>query len=223
VHYAASALGPVIVDSLQLSATQFGLLWLATLGAAARLATTAGPAADRFGARGMLVSVFGLSTIAPLVVGTAPGYVWLFLGLALSGAAQSLSNPATNALVTSDVRPQRQGLVLGIKQSGVQASQLFAGLALPALALLVGWRSAVAACAVIGLAGILLTFALVPRRPAGSRRDRGPRVPLRATVGRLTAYSFLTGAIVQATNVYLPLYANQDLGASVTEAGLPRS
>jgi MFS family permease len=220
VHYGTSALGPLIVDALGLSATQFGLLWVATFGTAAAFTIAAGRAADRFGARSMLVGVFVISTAALVLAGAAWSYAWLLLALALSGAAQSLCNPATNRLIASHVPPRRQGLVLGLKQSGVQVSQLLAGLALPPIALLVGWRTALGIGAVIGVAGVVLTLVLVPRTPPSRRRSATVRAPLDGIVWWLTAYGFLVGAVTQATNVYLPLYAHQELGASVTQAGL---
>jgi MFS family permease len=219
VHYAISALGPVVTDSLGLSATQFGGLWFVTFGAAALCTVTAGRAADRLGARSLLIGVFALSTVALLLAGIARTYGWLLVGLALSGVAQSLANPATNQMV-GEVPAPRQGLVLGVKQSGVQVSQLLAGLLLPPAALLLGWRYAIGAGGIVTVMGLVLTVMLLPRREAARRPPRTVRTPLEAAVPWVTVYAFLAGAVTQATNVYLPLYAHQHLHASVTEAGL---
>lgn len=221
VHYALSALGPLLVEELDLSATAFGLLWFVTFGFAGVFTVVGGKLTDTFGPRHLLLGVFAASLLAVLVAAGASSYGWLLAGAALSGLAQSVSNPATNALISAGVVPAKQGLVLGIKQSGVQASQFLTGLALPSVALLLGWRAALLTCGVVGLAGLLLTVRIVPRRPQNQRRQRtSPAGRLTTAVRWMTFYAFLMGTVTQATNVYLPLYAHQELGASVTRAGL---
>src|SRR5690606_16854588 len=58
VTHAITALGPIIVENLGLSATRFGLLWFVTFGAAASLSVFAGRAADRVSARPLVTGVF---------------------------------------------------------------------------------------------------------------------------------------------------------------------
>jgi predicted MFS family arabinose efflux permease len=219
VHYSLSALGPLLVADLQLSATAFGLLWFVTFGVAGLFTVAGGKLTDRFGPRYLLSGVFCMSLVAVLVAAGASSYNWLLVGAALSGLAQSVSNPATNALISTEVAAAKQGLVLGIKQSGVQASQFLTGLALPSLALLLGWREALLACCVVALVGLAVTLRTVP---ASARRDRatsGTRRTVGVAVRWMTLYAFVMGAVTQATNVYLPLYAHQELGASITKAG----
>jgi predicted MFS family arabinose efflux permease len=221
VHYALSALGPLLVAELDLSATAFGTLWFVTFGCAGSFTVAGGKLTDVFGPRYLLTGVFGTALLAVVVAAGASTYWWLLLAAALSGLAQSVSNPATNALISAEVAAARQGLVLGIKQSGVQASQFATGLALPSLALLLGWRVALLACGLVGLVGLVLTLRTVPQRPRAPKgASRGERARLSGTVRWMTFYAFVMGAVTQATNVYLPLYAHQELGASVTRAGL---
>lgn len=219
-HYALSALGPMVVSDLDLSATEFGGLWLVAFGAAAVCTPGFGRLTDRVGARHMLRLVFASSAAAMVLVGVAQSLVLLVLGVAFAGVAIAISNPATNLAVASSVRPGRQGVVVGVKQSGVQGSQLVAGLALPGLAVLMGWRGAVLLCALLAVPGLLLARRAVAQTVSPRPRGAEPRSAMDSSVWWLTACALLTGATVQATNVYLPLYAHDELNYSVREAGL---
>lgn len=103
----------------------------------------------------------------------APTLAVLFALLALAGVANSVTQPAINVFVAEQIPADRQGLGFGIKQSGIPAAILLSGLALPLLALPLGWRATLALCA---LAPLAVAIAL-PRgghehvsRRAGSRR-----------------------------------------------------
>lgn len=221
VHYSLTALGPLLVEQFELTATEFGLLWFVSFAFAGAFSIASGTMSDRFSARYMLGGTFALATLALLVAGGASSFAWLIAVAVLSGLAQSVSNPATNAIVATTVPPRQQGLVLGIKQSGVQMSQLFAGISLPSIALLLGWRAALFTCAVIGVIGLILTWRVVPRgAPVGQQGGFRSRPRLGRGVWWLTAYVFLMGAVTQATNVYLPLYAYRVLDVSAIKAGL---
>ncbi|TSD65498.1 MFS transporter [Aeromicrobium piscarium] len=221
LHYSVSALGPLIVESLGLTATQFGSLWLFTFGAASVCTITAGVVADILNERVVLIGIFVLAFAAVMIGGVAGSYGWLLVALSISGAVQSLSNPVSNRLVAAQVERSGQGVVLGTKQSGVQGAQLFAGLVLPSVAVIVGWRYAIIGSGLIVAAGLLPTLRLVPlSMPDSSRHDPLSPGQVPAAVWWLSGYAFLLGIVVQATNVYLPLYLYEELEASVTRAGL---
>ena len=66
------------------------------------------------------------------------------LGAALlvGGLGNAIGQPAGNALVAAQVRPERFGLGFAIKQSGIPLATLLGGLAVPLIALTIGWRFA---------------------------------------------------------------------------------
>ncbi|MFC7511967.1 hypothetical protein ACFQV4_23155 [Streptomyces thermocarboxydus] len=101
---------------------------------------------------------------------------------------------------------------MGVKQSGVQMSQFGAGLLLPSVALWWGWRGAALAAAVVAVAGLVMVRGAVPAVPPSPSRGTGHRLAaLPAGVWWLTGYALASGAAIQATNVYLPLYAFERL------------
>lgn len=219
-HYALSALGPLVVADLDLSATEFGGLWLVAFGAAAACTPGFGRLTDRVGPRRMLRLVFACAAVAMVLVGLAQSLVFVVVGVAFAGIAVGISNPATNLAVASSVSAGRQGLVVGVKQSGVQGSQLLAGLALPGLAVLMGWRGAVLLCVLLVVPGLVLAGRAVAPTVPRPTRGAEPGAAMDSSVWWLTIYALLTGATVQATNVYLPLYAHDELNYAVSKAGL---
>ena len=135
-----------------------------------------GRLADHIGAvramrRCVLVTSASLAAMA-----LAPSLVVLFALLAVAGVANSVTQPAINLFVAEQIPGDRQGLGFGIKQSGIPAAILVSGLALPALALPLGWRVTLALCALVPLAvGLALPrggAAHVSRRTASRRPSR---------------------------------------------------
>lgn len=117
---------------------------------------------------GRLVQHIGARRAIPLVATTsaisllgiavfADTYQQLVAWLMIGGAANALLMPTTALALSDSVSPARQGLAFGIANSATPAATLFAGLAVPLLALTVGWRWAYVAAAV---AAILLVSAV---------------------------------------------------------------
>jgi predicted MFS family arabinose efflux permease len=216
-----TAIAPLVTADLGIGRAEFGSLPTAAFLTAALLSPVLGRGADLFSGRAVLAVLFGGAGLALLGTAAAPSYAWLLVAATVSGAAQAMSNPVTNQLIAANVRPGLRGRTTGIKQSGVQMSQFAAGLVLPSVALLLGWRGAAVAAAVATAAGLLLIRGSVP---AGSAKSLPApdekRAPLPSAVWWLAAYAFTTGAAIQATNVYLPLYSFERLHMPVQAAGL---
>ena len=135
--------------------------------------------AERVGAlpamRGCLVA----TALCLLIVGLAVRSLAALLAvLAVAGVANSVNQPAINLFMADQVPLDRQGLAFGIKQSAIPAAVLISGLALPVLALPLGWRATFAVCAGLALvaAGLIgrarLSFVAPPERPAAPRPSR---------------------------------------------------
>lgn len=238
--HSLSAMSPLVIADLELTEAQFGLLATTTFFVAAVTAVRTGRWADRLAARTLLVVMFGGAALAMLLTAAAPGYAVLLAAMVLSGLGQVMANPATNRLIRLHVPAGRRASWLGIKQAGVQASQLVAGLTFPALGLLLGWRTAVLVA--VGAVLLLLVHGwwTVPdnhpgtpvARPSRTTSPSGTTTPFRSRAagaaarppmpGAVRAYAAaaaLTGLGAQAANVYLPLYAHRELGLDVVAAG----
>jgi predicted MFS family arabinose efflux permease len=220
--YGLSALSPLVVSDLGLSRTQFGTFAASAFAVAALTSAVVGRFVDRRSARTTLTMLFVGAGLALVVAAVARSYAMIVLAVAISGAAQALSNPVTNRLVSTYASPGARGLLMGIKQAGVQMAQLTAALALPTLAVLLGWRGALAAASSIAAVALLVSWRSVPGTDVATARTKPASTsdPLPTAVWWMAAHALLTGAALQAVNVYLPLYGYQELELPVPTAAL---
>ncbi len=89
---------------------------------------------------------------------------WLGLSIVLffAGLVSSAMQPATNLFLARRIPRNRQGFAFGIKQAAIPFAALFGGLAVPGIALTIGWRWAFVAAA----AWAVLTGVAIPRSPS---------------------------------------------------------
>ncbi|MGQ0776221.1 MAG: MFS transporter [Pseudonocardiales bacterium] len=236
--YTVSALGPSLVDDLQLPRSAVGALVTATFAVACVASLVAGRVVDVSGPRRGMAGLAGLVLAGLLAAALAPGYGWLLGALAVTGLALALANPATNLLVAARVPGPKRGLAIGVKQSGVPLSAFAAGLALPPVAAAAGWRAGMAVAAVLPVVLLIVVWRSVPRDAPrqvpelGDSADveverRGVFTSTSALVtstlapwpAGLMGFSLLLGIGLAAVNTYLPLYASQQLGLSDAAAG----
>jgi MFS family permease len=222
VTHALAALGPVLVRELNLDATQFGALWFVTFGVAALLTIQGGNFSDTFGPRPLVLGVFTSAGIGLVAAGLGHSYVWLVVAAVGAGVAQAISNPVTNLLVSTSVPTGKQGVALGIKQSGVPIGQFLVGLLLPSVALHAERKVGFLLLAVLAGLGVVLSLVLVSptshTQPRTRQHRSAPR--MERAVWWVTAYAFAGGFVNQSVNVYAPLYTNQVHGTPVARAGL---
>lgn len=131
--------------------------------------------AERVGAltamRGCLVA----TAICLLLAGLVQSLAELLGVLAFAGVANSVNQPAINLFMADQVPLDRQGLAFGIKQSAIPAAVLISGLALPVLALPLGWRPTFGVCAGLALVAAALIGRAAPSFVAPPARAAAPR------------------------------------------------
>jgi predicted MFS family arabinose efflux permease len=141
----------------------------------------------------------------------------LFACLVVAGLANAVAQPAINLFMADQVPMERQGLAFGIKQSAIPAAVLISGLALPVLAIPLGWRATFVICALAPLAvALVLARHAASLRPVAVR-ERAPR-PSRALI--LVALGAALGSSAPcALSAYLVASA-VDAGIAEGAAGL---
>lgn len=217
IFYAVGTLGPLMVADLGVPTPWLGWLITSTFGFAALLSLWAGPLVNALGSRRGLALLFWSTACSYSLLAALPGFAGVVLALTVCGIAQALANPVTNLLIAERVEPKFKAAVVGLKQSGVQVSALFAGALLPGLALGFGWRGALACL----LLPALLLAVLGPRvAPAASARQ-----PLSLRVARPTArlavlmsIQLCVGVVLSSFVTFLGVFAAGQ-GMSATAIG----
>ncbi|MEV4900197.1 MFS transporter [Citricoccus sp. NPDC055426] len=232
LNYGLSATSDLLIREIGVSAGQFGLLVTVLFVSAAVSSMVIGRLADVLSIRSQLIFNYGGTMVALLVSAIGPAYWTLILACIIVGPAQVIANPTTNRVIYSAVPAAKRSGWIGVKQSGVQASQLVAGLLFPAAALWAGWTGAAVSAAVLVLALLWWSLRHIPpeeptdwaavRRVLADRfRRRGvSTASLPLQVWLFAAVAFFSGMGTQATNVYLPLFAVRDHGYSLLIGGL---
>lgn len=161
--FLVGAVSVQIRADLHFGETALGVAVGTYLVAGALASVAAGRMVERIGAvRGMrLAAVLSASALAGIAA-FARSWGALVALLALGGVAGAAAQPGSNLLIARAVSRGRQGTAFGIKQSAIPASMLLGGVAVPTVALTVGWRWAFVGAAALALASV----ATVPRRPA---------------------------------------------------------
>lgn len=215
--FAFGALAPFVAADLDLSRTAVGGLISLVYAVGALGSPTAGRLVDRYGGGRVILALFALWIVVALAVAAPVGLPALLVAAAVAGVPVALGNPASNQLTAAHVGASRQGVVTGVKQSGVQLGAFAAGVLLPPLAAAAGWRAAIAATALLGVAGLALGWPVLRARSGHGGGGSGTGSPLR--VGALTAYAGAMGLGVGAVTAHLPLYVVLDLGGTEVTGG----
>lgn len=230
--YGLNAISDLVITELEISEAQFGLLATVCFATATVGNAALGRFTDRQPDGRLMLGVFILAALGLGLAAIPGGYVLLLVSAGFAGLAQSFPNGVTNRILAQRV-PEKQRIGwIGIKQSGVQVSQLVASLGFPALAAWIGWRGASLSGAL--LAGLLAVVAVrvlnavpflppaaVAAKPGHGNPGRAGAPPsTRFLVYALAAFGFVNGMGVQATNVYLSLYAVRELDFSLLLGGL---
>jgi predicted MFS family arabinose efflux permease len=166
------------------------------------VSTTVGRVAQRIGPRRQLVAALLVTAGAQMVLAVgARSFAAYVACLVTCGVANAATQTAVNLALT-EARLPRLGLAIALKQSGMPTASMLSGLAVPLLALTIGWRwSFVVAGAVSASAALLIARSISatpsgPHPPVARSVDdpdgRAPsRSPTRALVGAAVASGFL--------------------------------
>jgi MFS family permease len=222
-------LAPAASDELHLSAGLIGLyVSLVYLGSMISSAASADlirrVGAIRFSQCCLVMCAAGLTL---LTFGTTPALIASALVL---GLGYGPITPASSHILAKTTPPHMMSFVFSVKQTGVPLGGALAGIVVPPLVLLGGWR--LGALAVAGLC--VLTAVIAQSIRAENDADRDPKRPISArgpfralalvatdaNVRRLALSSFFFSALQLCLTTYLVTYLANKLGYTLVEAGL---
>nr|WP_228045915.1 MFS transporter [Saccharopolyspora sp. HNM0983] len=217
--FGVGGLGVQLRGDLGFGAALLGLGTAGFFGVAAVSSRAMGWLVERMGARlGMRLAAVG-SALCLFGLALVQTPTWLLGVLWLAGLPNSLGQPASNLLIAQGVPVHRRGVGFAVKQSSIPAATLLAGVAVPAVALTVGWRWVFVLGGAVGLVAALA----VPRMPEAERSApastgdapgprRGALLLMAVSGGLASASANALGAFVTTTAV--------DVGFSPSAAGV---
>ena len=177
--FLTGAVGVQLRDDLGFGEGALGLAIGAFFLAAAVGSAPGGRLVQRLGAKRSILVALSATIVADLwIAAGARSWSSLAVGLAVGGLGNALPQPAANLLLADSVPAHRLGLAVSLKQAGMPTATLLGGLAVPALALTVGWRWAYVAAAGLAVVAVaaMLRLSDEGRRPAPGT-DAPPRRP----------------------------------------------
>jgi MFS family permease len=216
--FLAASLAPRIDADFPFSEAALGVAVATIYLVCAVVSPPAGHLVERLGARRALrvgaattiVCCLGVAAVAD----SAPALIAL---LVVGGVGNALAVPAASGLIDVHVPESRHGVAFGAMQAGAPVGALFAGLALPAVAIPFGWRWAFAATAVLALVTALAAPATGAGRAAAERAAGRPRGL--SSVHALAVTALFASAAGTGLVSFIVLYA-VDSGIGEGAAGL---
>lgn len=162
---------PLLKDVLGVPYVALGFLMTLFYGASGIGQTVAGFLVDRFGAPRILAGGLGLVGAAIALAGLAPSY-WVLMPIAvLAGLGNCVFHPADYSIINALVAPRRIGRAYSVHSISGNLGWVLSTLVIVALIGAWGWRVALVAAGVAGMAagGLLAT-----QRAVLMRDGRGP-------------------------------------------------
>lgn len=225
---ATGYIGPFLTQDLDLSATEFGLLYSAQAVTVAISGIVIGHLSDRTGLRKrLLVPLLAMCAVAASAALLADGYLQLIAVRVVMGAALGGLTPIVQSIVAAQSAPRRLGFHIGIQTLLMfLISQMAGPLITTRLADAYGWQVTYAASAVpFALLALLVAFLVRenPRAEAPSVSSAAALQPGQARTSRTVilcvaiSMGFMSWLVVHAT--FLSVFLVEVRGVTPTRAG----
>lgn len=198
--------------------TRLGLLILIYMGISAATSAPLGRVVERAGAlQGLRLSLLAVAVCCFGIALTARSWWHLAVWLLFAGVGSAGVYPATNLAVVRRVVFSRQGVTFGIKQASIPAATFLAGLAVPFVDVVAGWRASFGIVGGLILIVVGVSGRAIGRVHGGARRSVRTKLAMRPLLVLAFGVALAVGG-VQPIAVFVVPYA-VDLGLSASAAG----
>ncbi|SEL04256.1 Nitrate/nitrite transporter NarK [Blastococcus sp. DSM 46786] len=154
--YMVGVLWVQIREELDFGPSLLGVLVACFFLVSAVSALTAGVVVRRFGTSPVVRLSALVGGLSMLAVALAAQHTAILVGaLLVAGWGNGIGQPASNDLIARAVTPDRHGLAYGTKQAAIPLSTMLAGVAVPLVAIPLGWRTAFVIGSVLALLVLL--------------------------------------------------------------------
>lgn len=196
--FLVGAMSVQIRAELVLGAAGIGIATGAFRGAGALAGVPSGRMVDRIGPTAALRRSAAIAMGAALWLALmARDLPTLLIGMVAGGLATVIAQPAANSLLMRRIPTRRRATAFGIKQTSPPVSGMLAGVAVPLVALTVGWRWAFGLVAV-GAAILMITLHVGGRE--GGSAPAQPRAGAQLGDRRLLVLLMVAFALADVTN-----------------------
>ncbi len=114
-----------------------------------------------------------------------PGLAFALVACFVMGMSNGAANPAGSEVLQKFSPPGMRNLIFSIKQAGVPLGGMVAGLLIPVVIAVAGWRASLVVCALVVLIPTLMTWRLGPALDGPRERTRRLAMPSRASLRAL--------------------------------------
>ncbi|SMG50451.1 MFS transporter [Paraburkholderia susongensis] len=174
---ALSVAAPLIAQDLQLDAAHLGIVFSAFFVGYSLFCFIGGYAADRFGAKRVLVVAIALWSIFCGLTAAAASLASLLAIRVIFGAGEGPLATCTNKIISNWFERKEQTTAVGFANSGLQLGAALAGPIVGMMALHWGWRIPFIVIGVVGLLWVLMWSIFSTDRPEHNRWMRGAISP----------------------------------------------
>lgn len=214
--FLTGALAVQLSRDLAFDPSGLGLVVALYFGVSALCSLPVGMVVERAGSRvTSRIAVVGAAVLMAALALGARSYVALVVLLLCGAWCNVMGQLSSNLTLARSVPAHRMGLSFGVKQAAIPAATLLAGLAVPAVALTVGWRWAYGIGALLALAALFACPRADARPPA--RAAKGDRAT--GALAVIGAASGLAAGTATALGIFLVASA-VDRGIDPGLAGL---
>lgn len=207
-------LAPLIQPELGLSKVEIGIFSSALFIGSWGVLLIGGALIDRFGVRRTVSFGQVVTGLSMLSMALATSYPQALVVMMVAGLGGGIVMPGTTKAISEWFSSKARGTAMGLKQSAVPFAGVITASTLPALALMVGWRTAVVIVGVVIAAGGLVTLLYyrdAPRLSKAAEPRANFRDGLRETIRNPMVWRVSVIALLFATAQlglisYLALY-----------------
>ena len=174
---ALSVAAPLIAKDLHLDPAHLGIVFSAFFVGYSLFCFIGGYAADRFGAKRVLVVAIGLWSIFCGLTAAASSLAVLLVIRVIFGAGEGPLATCTNKVISGWFERKEQTTAVGFANSGLQLGAALAGPVVGLMAVHWGWRIPFILIGMLGVLWVLMWSIFSTDRPEGNRWVRGALPP----------------------------------------------
>jgi len=174
---ALSVAAPLIAKDLHLDPAHLGIVFSAFFVGYSLFCFIGGYAADRFGAKRVLVVAIGLWSIFCGLTAVASSLAMLLVIRVIFGAGEGPLATCTNKIISGWFERKEQTTAVGFANSGLQLGAALAGPVVGLMAVHWGWRIPFILIGMLGVLWVLMWSIFSTDRPEGNRWVRGAMPP----------------------------------------------